>query len=152
MFAFFLFTIAGFGFAAASRRFQIFPGAFSALAAALLSAASADAAFSAFSAAAFAFPIAGFARFFSNVGLVAGCLWIVIGLSFLLTAGTNWHATILTEAAMQGIALARPSDMGELLEVKGIGPKKAEQYGEAILQIVRESKRVTLNGQEFELA
>ena len=79
----------------------------------------------------------GFARFFSNVGLVAGCLWIVIGLSFLLTAGTNWHATILTEAAMQGIALARPSDMGELLEVKGIGPKKAEQYGEAILQIVR---------------
>ena len=59
---------------------------------------------------------------------------------------------ILTEAAMQGIALARPSDMGELLEVKGIGPKKAEQYGEAILQIVRESKRVTLNGQEFELA
>ena len=59
---------------------------------------------------------------------------------------------ILTEAAMQGIALARPSDMGELLEVKGIGPKKAEQYGEAILQIVRESKRVTLNGHEFELA
>ena len=42
----------------------------------------------------------GFARFFSNVSLVAGCLWIVIGLSFLLTAGTNWHATILTEAVM----------------------------------------------------
>ena len=59
---------------------------------------------------------------------------------------------ILTEATMQGIALARPSDMGDLLEVKGIGPKKAEQYGEAILQIVRDSKQVTLNGQEFELA
>ena len=59
---------------------------------------------------------------------------------------------ILTEAAMQGIALARPSDMGDLLEVKGIGPKKAEQYGEAILQIVQDSKQVTLNGQEFELA
>ena len=59
---------------------------------------------------------------------------------------------ILTEAAMQGIALARPSDMSDLLEVKGIGPKKAEQYGEAILQIVRDSKQVTLNGQEFELA
>ena len=51
----------------------------------------------------------GFARFFSNVGLVAGCLWIVIGLSFLLTAGTNWHATILTEAAMADVDVNNPS-------------------------------------------
>ena len=45
----------------------------------------------------------------SATSAVAGCLWIVIGLSFLLTAGTNWHATILTEAAMADVDVNNPS-------------------------------------------
>ena len=44
---------------------------------------------------------------------------------------------ILTEAVMQGLAVARPSSIEDLLGVKGVGPKKAEMYGDAILQLVR---------------
>jgi hypothetical protein len=44
---------------------------------------------------------------------------------------------ILTEAVMQGLAVARPSSIEDLLDVKGVGPKKAEMYGDAILQLVR---------------
>ena len=32
-------------------------------------------------------------------GVVAGCFWILIGLVFMLTAGTNWHDTILYESS-----------------------------------------------------
>ena len=59
---------------------------------------------------------------------------------------------ILTEAVMQGLAVARPSNMAELLDVKGVGPKKATMYGEAILDIVRSNDRpLIVNGQEVEL-
>ena len=57
---------------------------------------------------------------------------------------------ILTEAVMQGVAMARPSNIEELLDVKGVGPKKAETYGDEILQIVRENEvPCVLNGQEY---
>ena len=44
---------------------------------------------------------------------------------------------IVTEAVMRGIATARPTCVASLLAVKGIGPKKAERYGEALLEVVR---------------
>jgi len=60
---------------------------------------------------------------------------------------------ILTEAVMRGIAVARPSSMDELLDVKGVGPKKAENYGEEILRLVRASegrqRAWQVNGQSF---
>ena len=60
---------------------------------------------------------------------------------------------ILTEAVMRGIAVARPSNMDELLDVKGVGPKKAENYGEEILRLVRASegrqRAWQVNGQSF---
>ena len=61
---------------------------------------------------------------------------------------------ILTEAVLQGLAVARPSNTEELLDVKGVGPKKAERYGDAILQIIRsfEGGSWVLDGQEFELS
>ena len=60
---------------------------------------------------------------------------------------------ILTEAVMHGIAVARPSSMDELLDVKGVGPKKAAAYGEEILRLVRASegrqRAWQVNGQSF---
>ena len=59
---------------------------------------------------------------------------------------------ILTEAVMQGLAVARPSNTAELLAVKGMGPKKAEMYGDAILQIIQlhEGGPWVVNGQVYE--
>jgi excinuclease ABC subunit B len=58
---------------------------------------------------------------------------------------------ILTEAVMQGLAVARPSNMEELLAVKGVGPKKAEMFGDAILQIIRSNEGSwVVNDQEYE--
>ena len=61
---------------------------------------------------------------------------------------------IVTEAVMLGLAVARPSNMEELLAVKGVGPKKAEMYGDAILQIIRSHERTCwiVNGQEYEMS
>ena len=44
--------------------------------------------------------------------------------------------TVFTNAALDGIYAALPATMTELLEVKGIGPKKIELYGDGILEIV----------------
>ena len=44
--------------------------------------------------------------------------------------------TILNNAALQGIARARPLDVEELLGVHGIGPKIIEKHGKEILDIV----------------
>jgi len=44
---------------------------------------------------------------------------------------------VMTNAALQGIALARPRDERELLDVKGIGPALAAKYGAALLELVR---------------
>ncbi len=44
---------------------------------------------------------------------------------------------VMTNAALQGIAAARPRDERELLEVKGIGPALSAKYGPALLELVR---------------
>jgi len=43
---------------------------------------------------------------------------------------------VLANATIEQLARARPGTLEALLEVKGIGPAKARQYGEAILQLV----------------
>ena len=47
--------------------------------------------------------------------------------------------TVFTNAALDGICDALPRSDEELLRVKGIGPKKLERYGDAILEIVARS-------------
>ena len=44
---------------------------------------------------------------------------------------------VMTNAALQGIAAARPRDERELLDVKGIGPALAAKFGPALLELVR---------------
>lgn len=43
---------------------------------------------------------------------------------------------ILTNQTLLGIAVARPKDENELLDVSGIGPALLEKYGRALLSIV----------------
>ena len=43
---------------------------------------------------------------------------------------------ILTNQTLYGIAVARPKDEGELLDVSGIGPALLEKYGRALLSII----------------
>ena len=43
---------------------------------------------------------------------------------------------ILTNQTLLGIAVARPKDESELLDVSGIGPALLEKYGRALLSIV----------------
>jgi len=47
--------------------------------------------------------------------------------------------TVFTNAALDGICNSLPRNDEELLRVKGIGPKKLERYGEAILEVVARS-------------
>ncbi len=44
---------------------------------------------------------------------------------------------ILHDRTIQAIAEAQPGSIGELLEVPGIGPRKAERFGDEILSVVR---------------
>jgi DNA topoisomerase-3 len=44
---------------------------------------------------------------------------------------------ILTNAALEGVAAARPRDERELLDVKGLGPALVAKYGAALLDLVR---------------
>ncbi|MER3390570.1 MAG: DNA helicase RecQ [Microcella sp.] len=44
---------------------------------------------------------------------------------------------VFGDATLRGIALTEPSTLGELGEISGVGAKKLEQYGEAVLAIVR---------------
>lgn len=46
--------------------------------------------------------------------------------------------TVFTNAALDGICATLPSNEDDLLEVKGIGKKKLESYGDDILEIVRQ--------------
>jgi ATP-dependent DNA helicase RecQ len=46
---------------------------------------------------------------------------------------------VASDATLRAIAAAKPKNAGELLAIKGIGPKKVESYGEAILAIVTSS-------------
>jgi superfamily II DNA helicase RecQ len=41
------------------------------------------------------------------------------------------------DRALNAVAAARPENLRQLLEVDGIGPAKAEKFGEAILEICR---------------
>ena len=44
---------------------------------------------------------------------------------------------VFTDATLQQIAAARPQTEEELLAVKGVGPKKLEQFGQAVLGVTR---------------
>jgi hypothetical protein len=45
---------------------------------------------------------------------------------------------VFPDATLERIAAARPQTLEELEAVKGVGPKKLEQYGQAVLDITRE--------------
>ena len=51
-------------------------------------------------------------------------------------AGEKPTYTIFTNAALEGIYASLPTTNEELLQVKGIGPKKVEMFGQDILSIV----------------
>jgi superfamily II DNA helicase RecQ len=45
---------------------------------------------------------------------------------------------VFPDATLERIAAARPQTLEELETVKGVGPKKLQQYGQAVLDITRE--------------
>ena len=45
---------------------------------------------------------------------------------------------IFGDAALRDMARRRPSDHIRLLEVKGVGEKKSRQYGEVVLETIKE--------------
>jgi ATP-dependent DNA helicase RecQ len=66
----------------------------------------------------------------------------------LFTALRNWRSAtarehnvpayvILHDATIEGIVAARPQTLDQLRTVSGVGDKKLERYGEALIQIVR---------------
>ncbi|WP_349826626.1 DNA helicase RecQ [Brevibacterium litoralis] len=52
---------------------------------------------------------------------------------------------VFSDATLAGIAQARPGNTGELGTVSGVGAKKLETYGEAVLEVVRASAAETLH-------
>ena len=44
---------------------------------------------------------------------------------------------VFPDATLERIAAARPQTLEELEAVKGVGPKKLQQYGQAVLDITR---------------
>ena len=46
--------------------------------------------------------------------------------------------TVAANAALEGVLLARPATLEELIEVKGIGPAFCERHGESLLQALAE--------------
>jgi ATP-dependent DNA helicase RecQ len=44
---------------------------------------------------------------------------------------------VFADATLAELALHRPVTRDELLEVKGIGPRKLEEYGEALVRILK---------------
>jgi superfamily II DNA helicase RecQ len=51
-----------------------------------------------------------------------------------LARKNHWPAyCVLQDATLLEIARARPRNMRELLEIKGMGPKRAEKYGKELL-------------------
>jgi hypothetical protein len=49
---------------------------------------------------------------------------------------------VFPDATLERIATARPQTLEELEAVKGVGPKKLQQYGQAVLDITREEGEV----------
>ena len=61
-----------------------------------------------------------------------------------LSRGANVPAyVIFNNATLADIASARPRTPRDLLDVAGVGPVKAERYGEAVLDLVKEHAAVT---------
>lgn len=67
----------------------------------------------------------------------------------LFNALRNWRAqlakeaskpayTILADASLEEVAQRRPQSAADLIQVRGIGPRKLEQFGEDLLRIVAE--------------
>jgi len=46
---------------------------------------------------------------------------------------------VLHDRTLQAVALARPANVAQLLAIDGIGPAKAERFGEAILKMCASS-------------
>ena len=44
--------------------------------------------------------------------------------------------TVFADATLEAIALALPTTLADLARVKGVGPAKLEQYGDAVLDVV----------------
>jgi ATP-dependent DNA helicase RecQ len=51
---------------------------------------------------------------------------------------------VLGNAALEELAHARPQSLEELLDVKGIGPGKVRQYGEALMEILQAAGRTNV--------
>jgi superfamily II DNA helicase RecQ len=52
----------------------------------------------------------------------------------------GWPAfRVLTDSTLAQVAHERPRTIEALLDIPGIGPKKAEQYGEPLLEAIRNS-------------
>ena len=47
---------------------------------------------------------------------------------------------IFTDATMEALAETLPRDTDELLAISGIGPDKVERYGDALLELLAESR------------
>ena len=47
---------------------------------------------------------------------------------------------VFHDAVLQAIATARPASRGELAGISGIGPHKLEEYGDALLDLVRRGR------------
>ena len=45
---------------------------------------------------------------------------------------------VMHDTTLEALCEARPRSIAKLLDVPGIGEKKAERYGEALLRIVKE--------------
>jgi DNA helicase-2/ATP-dependent DNA helicase PcrA len=54
-------------------------------------------------------------------------------------AGGKPAYTVLADAALHEIAVARPASLAELSRVRGVGPSKLEQFGAAILAVVEDA-------------
>ena len=44
---------------------------------------------------------------------------------------------VFHDAVLETIATARPASQGELAGISGVGPRKLEEYGDAVLDLVR---------------
>jgi superfamily II DNA helicase RecQ len=43
---------------------------------------------------------------------------------------------VFSDATLKRIAAAEPTTLGELAAVKGVGPRKLEQYGQGVLGVI----------------
>ena len=53
---------------------------------------------------------------------------------------------ILSNRTLEDLTLRRPQNNAELLEVHGIGEMKAQKYGDALLDLMKEKPRASASG------